>query len=63
MWRNGQFDYLTEWTNGFDIGALSHSVLLLDREVDDPVQKFEFLMALFLAEYARGLKAWLHGDN
>jgi hypothetical protein len=38
-------------------------VIFLDREVDNPIQKFEFLIALFLAEYSRGLKKFISSED
>jgi hypothetical protein len=39
------------------------SIIFLDRELDNPIQKFEFLIALFLAEYSRGMKKFLTSDD
>lgn len=46
-----------------NLGSLNFQVILLDREVDNPIQKFEFLIALFLAEYHKGIKRFIASDD
>ena len=43
--------------------SLDTNIIFLDRELDNPIQKFEFLIALFLAEYSIGIKKFLHTED
>ena len=38
-------------------------IIFLDRELDNPIQKFEFLIALFVAEYSKGIKSLLTNEE
>ena len=39
------------------------SIIFLDRELDNPISKFEFLIALFLAELTTGIKKFLTSED
>ncbi len=39
------------------------SIIFLDRELDNPISKFEFLIALFLSELTSGIKKFLTSDD
>jgi hypothetical protein len=39
------------------------SIIFLDRELDNPIQKFEFLIALFLSEFSTGMKKFLTSED
>lgn len=39
------------------------SIIFLDRELDNPIQKFEFLIALFVSEYSKGVKKFLTSED
>jgi hypothetical protein len=37
--------------------------MFFEREVDNPIQMFEFIIAIFAAEYSKGLKHFLQSDD
>ena len=55
-WKNSDWDRVIGWLGKVDIGALNFSnVNLTDISGDNAVQTFEYVIAVFIAEFAHGL--------
>jgi len=58
-WKNGKWEAVQEWLGEVNIFDLDSSIIYFDRESDNPIQQFEIIVAIFTAEYSRGLKAYI----
>ncbi len=54
---------MQDWAKDIDLASFDSSIIFLDRELDNPISKFEFLIALFLAEFTSGIKKFLVSDE
>lgn len=64
-WKNGQWEIVQDWMEGLDLAEMykDKHLILLDRDSELSIQRFEYLIAIFVGEYSKALRYYLQSDD